>query len=78
MAEPVETKVKFATVAAYLASTGLLAVLTAVQDHAGLVAGLPDALEPFVLALVPTAITGVAGWAARHTPRGYDIPPASR
>ncbi|SCD36958.1 hypothetical protein GA0115251_105913 [Streptomyces sp. TverLS-915] len=78
MAEPVETKVKASTVAAYLASTGLLAVLTAVQDHAGLVAGLPDVAEPFVLALVPTAITAVAGWAAKHTPRGYDIPPTSR
>jgi hypothetical protein len=70
MAAPVEKKVTAATLAAYLASTGLLAILTAIQDNAGLVAGLPDALEPFVLALVPTAITFVGGWAAKHTPRG--------
>jgi hypothetical protein len=70
MAAPVEKKVTAASVAAYLASTGLLAILTAIQDNAGLVGGLPDALEPFVLALVPTAVTFVAGWAAKHTPRG--------
>lgn len=70
MAAPVEKKVTAATIAAYLGSTGLLAVLTAIQDNAGLVGGLPDGLEPFVLALVPTAIAFVGGWAARHTPRG--------
>jgi hypothetical protein len=70
MAAPIEKKVTAASIAAYLASTGLLAVLTAIQDNAGLVGGLPDPLEPFVLALVPTAITFVGGWAARHTPRG--------
>ncbi|MHC3392102.1 holin [Streptomyces lavendulocolor] len=69
MAAPVEKKVTAASVAAYLASTGLLAILTAIQDNAGLVGGLPDSVEPFLLALVPTAITFVAGWAAKHTPR---------
>lgn len=70
MAAPVEKKVTAATLAAYLGSTGLLAVLTAIQDNSGLVGGLPDAVEPFLLALVPTAITFVSGWAARHTHRG--------
>jgi hypothetical protein len=70
MAAPLEKKVTAATIAAYLGSTGLLAVLTAIQDNAGLLAGLPDPVEPFLLALVPTAITAVAGWAAKHTPRG--------
>ncbi|MEU0369114.1 holin [Streptomyces sp. NPDC006283] len=69
MAAPVEKKVTVASVATYLGSTGLLAVLTAVQDNAGLVAGLPDGIEPFVLALIPTALTFVSGWAAKHTPR---------
>lgn len=67
---PVETKVKAASLATYLAATALLAVLTAIQDNAGLIGGLPDAVEPFVLALIPTAVTLAAGWAARHTPRG--------
>ncbi|MFG3258664.1 holin [Streptomyces sp. NPDC048172] len=66
---PVEKKVTASSVAAFLASVGLLAVLTAIQDNNGLVSGLPDALEPLILALVPTAITFVSGWMAKHTPR---------
>lgn len=69
MAAPVEKKVTAASVAAYLGSTGLLAILAAVQGDARLVGALPDGLSPFVLALVPTVITAVAGWAAKHTPR---------
>lgn len=69
MAAPVETKVTVASVAAYLASTGLLAILAAVQNDARLVSFMPDALAPFVLAVVPTAVTFVSGWAAKHTPR---------
>lgn len=67
---PVEKKVTASTLGAYLASTALLAVLTAIQDNSGLIDGLPDVIEPFVLALIPTALTFVSGWAARHTPRG--------
>ena len=66
---PVEKKVAASSVAAFLGSTGLLAVLTALQDNTGLVGGLPDALEPFVLGAIPTAITFVGGWVTRHTPR---------
>ncbi|MFF1348518.1 holin [Streptomyces sp. NPDC058322] len=69
MAAPVEKKVTAASVAAYLASTGLLAILAAVQDNARLVGWLPDGAAPFVLALIPTAITFVSGWAAKHSPR---------
>jgi hypothetical protein len=47
----------------------LLAILTAVQGDAGLVAPLPDPLEPVVLALVPAVITFAASWKAQHTPR---------
>jgi hypothetical protein len=67
---PIEQKVKAATAAAYVGSAGLLGALTAVQDNGRLVGWLPDGLAPFVLALVPTAITAVSGWKARHTPRG--------
>jgi hypothetical protein len=65
---PVEKKVKWATAASYLGSTGLLAILTAVQGDAGLIEPLPDPLEPFALGLVPAALTFAAGWKARHTP----------
>lgn len=69
MPAPVEKKVAASSAAAFLGSTGLLAVLTAVQDNSGLVGGLPDVLEPFVLGLIPTAITFVGGWVTQHTPR---------
>lgn len=69
MAEPVEKKVTAATASTYVGSTALLAGLEAVQDHNELVGFLPSGLAPFVLALVPAAITFVAGWAAKHTPR---------
>ncbi|MFE9296606.1 holin [Streptomyces niveus] len=75
MPEPVETKVKFATAAAYAGSTGLLAALTTVQDNGRLLEWMPDGLTPFVLGLIPAAITAVAGWKAKHTPRtGLSLP----
>ena len=66
---PIEKKVKLASVATYLASLAGLAVLGAVTDDPSLISGMPDALEPFVLALVPAASAAIAGWAAPHTPR---------
>lgn len=68
----VESKVKWATAAAYLASSGLLGVLAAVQDNARVLDPVPDGLSPFLLALVPTAVTFAAGWKARHTPQPPD------
>ncbi|MFD5297228.1 holin [Streptomyces mutabilis] len=70
MAAPVEKKVTAATAGTYVASTGVLAGLEAIEDHAQLVSFLPPALAPFVLALVPAAIAFVSGYRARHTPRG--------
>jgi hypothetical protein len=70
MAAPVEKKVTAATAGTYVGSIGLLASLQAVQDNAELVGWMPSGLTPFVLALVPAAITFVSGWAARHSPRG--------
>ncbi|MET7914472.1 holin [Streptomyces avermitilis] len=66
---PVEKKVTAASVLAYLASLAGLAVLGAVTDDPSLISGMPNALEPFVLALVPAAASWIAGWAAPHTPR---------
>lgn len=68
-AAPVEKKVTVASIGAYLGSVALLAVLTAIQGDAGLVAPLPDTLEPFALGLLPAALTFVGGWYAKHTPR---------
>jgi hypothetical protein len=69
MAAPVEKKVKASSALAYLASLAGLAILGAVSDDPSLISGMPDALEPFILALVPAAASAVAGWAAPHTPR---------
>ncbi|MFH8577101.1 holin [Streptomyces zaomyceticus] len=66
---PVEKKVTWASAAAYAGSTGLLAVLAAVQDNARLLDPMPDGVTPFVLAIVPTLITFAAGWQANHAPR---------
>lgn len=74
MANPVERKVTAATAAAYVGSAGLLGALAAVQDNARLLEWMPDSFAPFVLALVPTAITAVSGWMAKHTP--HDSSPA--
>ncbi|MEU6527883.1 holin [Streptomyces sp. NPDC046928] len=66
---PIETKVKAGSALAYLLSLAGLAILGAVTDNPSLISGMPDALEPFVLALVPAAGSWIAGWAAPHTPR---------
>ncbi|MEV0963252.1 holin [Streptomyces sp. NPDC049910] len=66
---PIEKKVKVASAATYLASLGALAILAGISDNPLLLSPLPDVLEPFVLALVPTTAAAVAGWAAPHTPR---------
>ncbi|MET4927340.1 holin [Streptomyces sp. PSRA5] len=67
--QPVEKKVSAATAGAYAGSTGLVASLVAIQDDARLVEWMPNGLTPFVLALIPAAITLVGGWVAKHTPR---------
>ncbi|MFB9464539.1 holin [Streptomyces cinereospinus] len=66
---PIEKKVKASSALAYLASLAGLAILGAVTDDPSLISGMPDPLEPFVLALVPAAAAAIAGWAAPHTPR---------
>ncbi|MEV8395908.1 MULTISPECIES: holin [unclassified Streptomyces] len=66
---PVETKVTAATAGTYIASTGILAGLAALQDDARLLEWLPDGVTPFVVALIPAAISFMAGYRAKHTPR---------
>ncbi|MFD3574782.1 holin [Streptomyces sp. NPDC058644] len=67
--DPIETKVKASSVATYLVSLAALAILGGVTDDPSLISGMPDVLEPFILALIPAATNAVAGWAAPHTPR---------
>lgn len=72
----VEAKVKAASYATYFGLVALLAVLNAVADT-NLVTALPDVVEVFVAPLLPAALTLVAGWLAKHTPRP-DLPQAQR
>lgn len=66
---PVERKVKAATVAAYLGGVALLGVLNAVQGNHDMIDFMPDWAAAVVFPVVPAAITAVAGYLARHTPR---------
>lgn len=67
----IETKVTAATVGTYLAGVVVLALVNAFtgEENALLLASLPDAIEPFVLPVVPAVVSFIAGWAAKHTPR---------
>lgn len=67
--DPIETKVKASSALTYLASLAGLAILGGVTDDPSLISGMPDTLEPFVLALLPAGAAAIAGWAAPHTPR---------
>lgn len=69
MPAPIEAKVKAATAATYLASAAALVVVNLVTSDASLLGPLPDALEPFVVSLLPAAAAFLAGYKARHTPR---------
>jgi len=69
MAEPIEAKVKSATAATFLVSL-VVAVLNAVVADDSLLQPLPSWLQPLVIALVPTAVTFLSAWQAKHTPRG--------
>jgi hypothetical protein len=79
-AYPVEPKVKAATFGSGLASLLLFGALSIVQDERVplLIGFLPEWLEPFALALVPAAITAVAGYYAKHQHRraGVPVPPS--
>lgn len=74
---PVETKVKAMTLTAYLSGVAGMAVLQAVADAPSMIAFLPDWVEAITLPLLPTALSAVAGWKARHTPRP-DLPMSQR
>jgi hypothetical protein len=69
MSAPIEAKVKAATVGCYLAGTAGLAILGAVQGDLTLVDFLPAWAQAVLVPLIPTAITAVAGFVTRHTPR---------
>jgi hypothetical protein len=66
---PTEAKVKAATSATFVVSL-IVAVLNTVAADDSLLGPLPPWLQPILIAIVPAAITFLAGWQAKHTPRG--------
>lgn len=69
MTAPVETKVKASTAVTLLVGLAA-AVLNAVQTDSSLLGPLPAWLQAPLLALVPAGLAFLAGYRARHTPRG--------
>lgn len=65
---PVESKVKWASAAAFAAGAGV-AVLNAVQDSPGVLEPLPKWAQALILALAPTLVTFLSGYSAPHTQR---------
>ena len=71
----VEPKVSAATLGAYVAGVLLLVLVQVFTDNDNelLLAVLPDALETFVLPLVPAVVALIAGFAAKHQWRSIPI-----
>lgn len=75
--QPVEAKVKAMALVSYLTGIAGMAALQTIADDASLISFLPDWVEMIVLPLVPSGLTALAGWKARHTPRP-DLPQSQR
>ncbi|WP_406501976.1 holin [Streptomyces sp. NBC_01590] len=73
MAAPIEAKVKAASAATFLAGIAI-AALNAVAADSSLLGPLPSWLQAPLLALVPAALTWLAGYQARHTVRDHVDP----
>ncbi|MER5613314.1 holin [Streptomyces sp. NPDC002215] len=73
MAAPVEAKVKAASAGAFLAGLAV-ALLNAIVADSSLLGPLPSWAQAPLLALVPAALTWLAGYQARHTVRDHVDP----
>ncbi len=73
----IEAKVKASTAATFGASVAIAALNQTAGDDA-LMGSLPPWAQTLVLLVVPSLVTFLSGWKARHTPRPdlSDTPPA--
>lgn len=69
MAAPVENKVKASTAVTFVVGLAA-ALLNAVAADSSLLGPLPAWLQAPLVALVPAGLAFLAGYQARHTPRG--------
>lgn len=74
MNQPVEKKVTWSSLGAYLGGVGLMAIVQVVSDDPSIIGSLPDGIELFVVPLIPTIVAFIGGWVTKHTPRP-DLPP---
>lgn len=65
----IELKVIASTAATFAVSL-ILAILNAVQDNHALLGSVPSALQFVILVAIPSAVTFLGGFLAKHTPRG--------
>lgn len=66
---PVEKKVTWSALGAYVAGVVVLAVLQLVGADPTLISGMPDWLEAVLVPMIPAVVSFVGGYVARHTPR---------
>lgn len=64
----IELKVIAATAATFAVSL-VLAVLNEIQNHHELLGSTPGVLQFMIVAVIPTAVTFLSGYLAKHTPR---------
>lgn len=64
----IELKVIVSTAVAFVMSL-LVALLNAIQAHHELLGSTPGSLQFVILAVIPTAVTFLGGYLAKHTPR---------
>lgn len=76
-AAPVEAKVKWSSIWAYIGATLAMFVVELVSSDPVIVTPMPDVVEPFVLALAPALLGLLAGIRTKHTPRP-DLPIGDR
>lgn len=75
----IETKVKASTAATFGASAVIAVLNQAVADDT-LMGSTPAWVQTLALLVVPSAVTFLSGWKARHTPRPdiSDVAPAAK
>lgn len=72
---PVEPKVKYGSIAMYVAGVVLMAIIAVFteNDNALLLDVLPDAVEVFVVPLIPTLVGFATAWASQHQYRAPEV-----
>lgn len=72
-------KVKIATLATYLGTLALLAIVGGIQGHLDVItSALPAWLDVIITPLIPAGFTYVTGWIVKHEPQDLSLPVKGR